>query len=139
VCVCVCVCVCVRACVCRCFVPYTPFHNAQVLIYNAVCGAEKATAELWSRRLARFPEHFGPNYETDGAHVRQPSLFAPLSHTSASTYREIQRSSQDPASATRSQHLKQDHSSCRRIQSPGMLLIRYELGGGEAHLNLLMP
>eukprot|EP00983_Pelagomonas_calceolata_P016673 525077-Pelagomonas_calceolata.AAC.2 len=50
----------------RCVEPYTPFHNAQVLIYSAMSGAEKEAAELWATRLAEFPEKFGPSYETDG-------------------------------------------------------------------------
>ncbi|KAF5833020.1 hypothetical protein DUNSADRAFT_10766, partial [Dunaliella salina] len=60
----------------RCVEPYTPFHNAQMLIYSAMSGAEKEAAERWASRLAEFPKMFGPSYETDGKdHIMLPFVW----------------------------------------------------------------
>jgi len=55
----------------RCVEPYAPFHNAQMLIYNAVSGGEQGTAEEWALKLSTFPGVFGPHYVTDGERLKR--------------------------------------------------------------------
>lgn len=61
---------CPQLCLCayppRCILPYMPFHNADMLVWAAMAGADLRTAEVWAARLARFPAQFGPEYITDG-------------------------------------------------------------------------